>query len=908
MRILLAAIYCLVGLTLATVDRLAFSQDRLAEPSSQRILPLPDSHLSDSQTQMQLLKRLQSLVTADADGKNDSLPNRDDSQKFDEQQLDQLQQALKKLQDQLPLGIKPPELDSIPQEQLDQAMSNPAVQQQLKKMLEQFSKDGLLPKTEDGGDTSQRPPIPRTNNQLPKPAEPRSPFDPPSSLEPRFPVEPETARQKDSQGQQDTPQPDPNEPLPKPGEKSWQSLKEAMRKLADIAQGQKKSPQDSPQNNSDGDSADRSDMPTSPGGAPKRQPDKSATSPENPPSGRPGTSPLRPNPGSPQPEISPPNGSGGNRASDLPPRNDNGSGSQDGNPSPTNPSQTIPPQTNPSQTGEPEPEDSDKKKQSLKTLQDLLERFKNSQRDQTNGINDERTSPPINSDDLPVGKATGDSQMSPETDSAAQRSQNQNPSGAQSSPSSDPSKRVLRRPDRSTPVIPPGSTMPRSSQQGEVFPPAPVPQRDSMPRDLPSPQNSGPSQRSGASRSPSERSALDSSSGTERGHEPNSPQSSDSSNGGLFPSVSEFIKDQIKKGLTDPASEDRVAKSNTSPQNNRTRDMNPGSPQSRGAGRGNSPGQEPGNSSNARRNDARSVVPGFDKNSLPPDLDVQKELESRGLRGTFEKIVQNAKEETRARQQQESIAGQPGIMPGSQDRSVVPANPSGGSPTPNDPGMQESLGDLLSGLDDSMQDIAKDAKFKTPPVETQPSRDASPQSPSANSESSLGKIRDAASGFFSDLSKAPQAPALTPSNSGTSGGNALSADAPLAIGSFVFLACALIGVGGLVAYLMRKPLMKLVTDATGGARVQPVLKPSEIQTRSDVIAAFHDLALSPRQAVESWWTHRAAAQSLAAESPKSRHAVDTLAEIYEQARYLPDDVELPADKIQSARTALAECR
>jgi hypothetical protein len=91
-------------------------------------------------------------------------------------------------------------------------------------------------------------------------------------------------------------------------------------------------------------------------------------------------------------------------------------------------------------------------------------------------------------------------------------------------------------------------------------------------------------------------------------------------------------------------------------------------------------------------------------------------------------------------------------------------------------------------------------------------------------------------------------------------------------------------------------------------RSHSTLQPSEIQTRADVIAAFHDLALSPRQAVESWWTHRAAAQKLGAESPQSRQAVDTLAEIYEQARYLPDDVELPADRIQSARTALAECR
>ena len=294
-------------------------------------------------------------------------------------------------------------------------------------------------------------------------------------------------------------------------------------------------------------------------------------------------------------------------------------------------------------------------------------------------------------------------------------------------------------------------------------------------------------------------------------------------------------------------------------------------------------------------------------NSQPRDLDVRKELENRGLRGTFEKIVQKAKEESRAKQQQEAVAGQPGVTPLPQGKSTNPASPLNDAKSPSDPGLQKSLGDVLSGLDDNLPDIAKDAKFNEPPSKNSRVQDSPWQSQPPKSDSSLGKIRDAASGFFSDLSQAPQAPAAA-ADAAAGGGNALSIDTPFALGSLFFVACVLIGVGGLVAYLMRKPLMKLVTDATGVTRGHSALQPNEIRSRADVIAAFHDLALSPRQAVESWWTHQAAAQKLAAESPHSKQAVNTLAEIYEQARYLPDDVELPADKIQSARTALAECR
>ncbi len=903
MRILLFAVNFLTTLTLWLSGASPIAQQRAGDTPSQRILPLPERELSNSQTQMELLKRLRSLVAGhEAPAKDDAAnpedtPNSKNAPAIDEQQLEQLQQALKKLQDQLPPGIKPPELDSIPKEQLDRAMSDPAVQQQMKKMLEQFSKDGLLPKADNGGNKSQMPPMPqrppmsRPNAQLPKPAELRSPFDPPPSLEPRFPAEPESAPRQGPQGDQDSLTPDAKEPQSKPAEKSWQSLKDAMKKLADIAQGQKKSKQNSQQNDVDEKSPDSAEMQDNPKVLGTSEMKQSEPSPKNPAAGRSGS-----NPGSPQ------SGGNGRNKSIVPPSpSDNTSNPPNDN----NPPSGTPTPGNPPTLDVPAQGDSEQKEQSLKTLQDLLERFKNSQRDQPVELPDKGNGSQSKNDNMPSGNRTRDDSMPPAMEPVSPRQQNQNSPGIPSSPVSDPSKRVLRRPDRSSPVIPPGtesrpSQRSQPSQKGEVFPLRPVPPREVTPQSSSAPQSQAqpPNFKPDQFEPPTKQST---------------PESSESESSGLFPSISEFIKEQMRDGFPTPGSGDSVAKSNTPPPNTpapkiQSRNMNPGASQSRGAGSREASNSNPGSTADARNGSPAPGVREIDTNSQPRDLDVRKELENRGLRGTFEKIVQKAKEESRAKQQQEAVAGQPGIAPLPQGKNTNPAIPLNDAKSPSDLGLQKSLGDLLSGLDDNLPDIAKDAKFNEPPSNNSRVQDSRWQSQPPKSDSSLGKIRDAASGFFSDLSQAPQAPAAPLSSNSGAGGSALSTDAPFAIGSFFFVACVLMGVVGLVAYLMRKPLMKLVTDATGVTTGHSALQPNEIRSRADVIAAFHDLALNPRQAVESWWTHQAAAQKLAAESPHSKQAVNTLAEIYEQARYLPDDVELPADKIQSARTALAECR
>ena len=739
------------------------------DSASQRILPLPESKLSDVQTQMQLLQKLRSLVASPDDKAAESEnPSLADAPGIDDEQLEQLQKALKKLQDQLPPGIKPPDLNSIPTEQLDEAMSNPAMQQQLKKMLEQFSKDGLLPKNDGDVGDSSLPPVPQRPGQFPiQPPKPESrQTSPPAQL----------------------------------GEQSWESLKNAMKKLSEIAQsGKNKSPQNDE---------------SIPGVDPAE--DRDDASPRMPP--------IRSSGDEQQPRTD----------QSRPDRNDaerNDAERSEGDP------------------GEDEAGNRETPQPSLQAFHDLLKRYKDSQRSQ----------PP--SDDGTSGSEQEDTRL-PEVRPGipSPRAGNE---GSDSLP--NPSKRVIRRPDRATPLEPPFNSGPRTSEQGEVFPPA---ERLSDDRPLPARNIDDMDPRS-------DQQARNSS-------------GSDSS-GKTMPSVSEFLKEQFRKGFPTPGTSENA-------------------PKSQSPGMYERPGSKPPHDTDLRDSPQPGTLdpaPGTRQSKV----DIRSELQKIGVRGTLDKLIEKVKEDSitqrRALQQakQESTAGQPGT---DADQNGTTTRQEAQTQSPPDAGLRKTLADLLGGMDDKMEDIIQDAKFEEQTAESRQSRDSTWQQSPGDADSGIHKWNDAASDFLSDLSTAPSAPTASRSSSG--GDSSVSEEAPLAIGSFFLVALGLMGLIAVAAFMMRRPLLKLVSDAAGIAGPGRIRQPSDIRSREDVITAFHELALNPRILIESWWTHRAAATKLAAESPQQGNAVRTLAEIYEQARYLPDDVELPAEKIQSARTALAECR
>lgn len=81
---------------------------------------------------------------------------------------------------------------------------------------------------------------------------------------------------------------------------------------------------------------------------------------------------------------------------------------------------------------------------------------------------------------------------------------------------------------------------------------------------------------------------------------------------------------------------------------------------------------------------------------------------------------------------------------------------------------------------------------------------------------------------------------------------------------------------------------------------------SSASERERLIHAFHELIHQSRCGSEEWWHHTRAVQQLTRQKPQLASAIQSLATIYEQARYSPDS-EPSAEQLAAARSALKQC-
>ncbi len=131
------------------------------ETSSQRLLPLPAGASADLKQQVQWLQQLQRLMAAGSLGSDTS-----ETPKMDPEQLNALLSAMKQFTEALPQGTVLPKSDSHSSEQLFKMMSDPALQEQMRQLLEQFSQNGKLPPVKETADSKSVP--------LPSASTPRS--------------------------------------------------------------------------------------------------------------------------------------------------------------------------------------------------------------------------------------------------------------------------------------------------------------------------------------------------------------------------------------------------------------------------------------------------------------------------------------------------------------------------------------------------------------------------------------------------------------------------------------------------------------------------------------------------------------------------------------------------------------
>ncbi len=147
------------------------------ETSSQRLLPLPEGASADLKQQVQWLQQLRGLMAAGELGSDSSAIPR-----FDPEQLNALLSAMKQLSEAVPQGTVLPKPDSPSSEQLLKMMSDPAVQEQVRQLLKQFSQNGKLPPRRETGD-SKSVPIPSVSTPPSGGPAPESPVLPPHSQE-----------------------------------------------------------------------------------------------------------------------------------------------------------------------------------------------------------------------------------------------------------------------------------------------------------------------------------------------------------------------------------------------------------------------------------------------------------------------------------------------------------------------------------------------------------------------------------------------------------------------------------------------------------------------------------------------------------------------------------------------------
>lgn len=119
------------------------------------------------------------------------------------------------------------------------------------------------------------------------------------------------------------------------------------------------------------------------------------------------------------------------------------------------------------------------------------------------------------------------------------------------------------------------------------------------------------------------------------------------------------------------------------------------------------------------------------------------------------------------------------------------------------------------------------------------------------------------------------------------------------------LLIVLVFVGGFAFWLLQKK--------RGGAKLQSSRSarsstPASLQNRQDIVQAFHDLADRCPAVMADWWTHDRAAQALATSRPDVDDEVRQLAQLYEQARYQPEESALTDEQLATAKAAWLRCR
>lgn len=262
--------------------------------------------------------------------------------------------------------------------------------------------------------------------------------------------------------------------------------------------------------------------------------------------------------------------------------------------------------------------------------------------------------------------------------------------------------------------------------------------------------------------------------------------------------------------------------------------------------------------------------------------DAKRDLARNGLQQTLKNIVREAQAKAKEASKRQAAGG-------------------GSSDAAGDAGLRDSLLRSLSGMSEKIVEIAKDAKFKQPSPSsrgqdrTTRTGRQNQSNDSGSGTSTIGQLKKSAGNFISGLAATPPtAAAQSPAGGGSNAGGSVA-------GGSTWLILVVLAVFAVVFGVSMGVLRSKLPQHQSGRQVSV----SEIRSKADVIAAFHQMAFQPPRTTEPWWTHQKVVDDLTTQPPVASTPARELGELYEQARYLPDEADFTPQQIQTAREALA---
>lgn len=277
--------------------------------------------------------------------------------------------------------------------------------------------------------------------------------------------------------------------------------------------------------------------------------------------------------------------------------------------------------------------------------------------------------------------------------------------------------------------------------------------------------------------------------------------------------------------------------------------------------------------------------------SKSPQMDVRSELQQKGFAQTLRKLIDQARDQSRAESN-----GSAGTSAGGQDTGIASLS-----------GLEKSITRLIDGLRKETAREASNlpAQSPTPMPATAATPQPSTPPPGPERRSTAGKVFESLGNVFKEMTAAPDArPGSARPRQGrsASGGSDSPRVTSRSTGPLLMLLAAL----GLVWYFLPR-VVTAVKDSQllrRSSSVGEVTTSSDIRTREDVVRAFHQYALQSAMSVPTWWTHREVERQVADTTPALKPSIQVLADLYELARYLPGEAELTADQIGSVRREL----